>query len=188
MLAWERDDEGVGHSAARWERVADGYLFHGTEVLVLEAEIITCTFSVALGHDWVTTRVEAAAVSAAGATRLVLEADERRVWSVDGDHRPDLDGCLDVDVAATPLTNTFPIRRFADLDVGDARTTPIAWVDVPGLGVHRVDQTYERLPDRDGLAAWRYSDDEHGAFTLTVDGDGLVVDYEDLARRLRPRP
>ena len=100
---------------------------------------------------------------------------------------PDLDGCVDVDIAATPLTNTFPIRRLAHLAVGEAATSAVAWVDVPALDVTRVEQTYERLPDRDGLAAWRYSDPLHGAFVLTVDDEGLVVDYEGFARRI-PTP
>jgi hypothetical protein len=36
----------------------------------------------------------------------------------------------------------------------------------------------------DGLARWRYSDPLHGAFVLSVDTDGLVVDYEGFARRI----
>jgi len=32
-----------------------------------------------------------------------------------------------------------------------------------------------------GLDAWEYSDPTHGAFRLTVDADGLVVEYEGFA-------
>lgn len=188
MAAWERDDEAVGHSVARWEELADGYLFHGTEVLVDQTAVLSCSFSVRLDRDWVTRSVAVSAVSSSGAREHSLMADDDRLWTVDGAHRPDLDGCIDVDVAATPLTNTFPVRRLAALPVGEAVTTAIAWIDVPSLEVHRVDQTYERLPDRDGLAVWRYSDPTHGAFVLTVDEDGLVIDYEGFARRLRLQP
>ena len=87
---------------------------------------------------------------------------------------------MDVDVAATPLTNTFPIRRFADLAVGESRTTPVAWVEVPSLRVLRVEQTYERL----GSRTWRYSDPQHGAFVLEVDSDGVVDRYERFAVRI----
>lgn len=182
MVAWERDDESRGHSVARRERLADGWLFHGSEVIVGD-EALSCTFSVVVGPDWVTRRVEVWAFAAAGETRHTLEAVDGR-WTVDGEPRPDLDGCVDVDVAATPLTNTFPIRRLAHLAPGESVTTSVAWVDVPSLEVTRVDQTYERLPGRDGLACWRYSDPLQGAFVLTVDEDGLVVDYEGLARRI----
>ena len=56
----------------------------------------------------------------------------------------------------------------------------MAWVDVPALGVVRVDQTYRRV----GPRRWEYSDDAHGTFVLTVDDDGLVVDYTGMATRV----
>ncbi len=182
VVAWERDDESRGHSIARRQRLDDGWLFHGSEVLVGD-DTLSCTFSVVVGPDWVTRHVEALSVSALGEARLVLDAVDGE-WTVDGEPRPDLDGCVDVDIAATPLTNTFPIRRLAHLPIGEPVTSGVAWVDVPALGVARVDQTYVRLEDRDGLACWRYSDPDHGAFVLTVDDEGLVVDYEGFARRI----
>ena len=185
MLAGERADEARGHSVARCEAVDGGWLFHATEVLVAADEVLACCFRVRLDDRWQTVTADVTAVAAAGELTLALVADESRRWTVDGVHRPDLDGCIDVDVAATPLTNTVPIRRLDGLGVGQPVTSPVAWVDVPGLGVTQVEQTYERLPDRDGLAAWRYSDPNHGSFTLTVDDDGLVVDYEGFARRVR---
>ncbi len=39
---------------------SDGWLFHGSEVLVGE-DTLSCTFSVVVGADWVTRRVEAGA-------------------------------------------------------------------------------------------------------------------------------
>ena len=182
IVAWERADEARGHSVARVEERPDGWLFHGTEVLVGD-EKLSCTFAVVLGTDWVTRHVEVSAVSAAGETRRVLDAVDGR-WTVDGATRPDLDNYINVNIATTPLTNTFPIHRLAHLEVGEQATSGVAWVDVPALGVTCVQQTYERLDDEDGLARWRYSDPLHGAFVLSVDTDGLVVDYEGFARRI----
>jgi len=51
---------------------------------------------------------------------------------------------------------------------------------VPTSAVSRVDQTYHRLDRR----RWRSSDPKHGAFELSVDGAGLLVDYEGFASRL----
>lgn len=185
MLAWERDDEARGHSVARWQPLVDGWLFHATEVLVAEDEVLSCSFRVRLDAAWRTVAVDATSVAADGERSVSLIADDARHWTVDGVRRPDLDGCVDVDVAATPLTNTFPIRRLSKLPIGGVETSPVAWVDVPRLDVARVDQSYERLPDRAGHAAWRYSDPDHGAFTLTVDTNGLVQNYENFARRVR---
>jgi hypothetical protein len=185
MLAWERTGAARGHSAARVERLTDGWLAHGCEV-ALEGSTLACWFTVRLDADWSTRAVRVLAVSAAGDAELSLQADTSRRWTVNGVRDDRLDGCVDVDVAATPLTNTFPIQRFAALAKGEAVTTPVAWVDVPSLEVTRVDQTYERLEPRAGLHAWRYSDPLHGAFRLDVDDDGLVVTYEGFARRVEP--
>lgn len=181
--SWERDDESRGHSVARVEEHAAGWTVHGTEVLVGD-ETLACTFRVRLDPDWRTREVEVTAVDARGERRLALRAADGR-WEVDGVHDPGLDGCVDVDVAATPLTNTFPIRRLASLATGESRTSPVAWVEVPSLQVRPVAQTYRRLPPTpDGRAQWEYGDPDHGTFRLTVDEDGVVVDYEGFARRI----
>jgi uncharacterized protein len=182
-VAWERTDEWLGHSVARVEAITDGWVSHGAEVLV-GPEPMSCWFRIEVDQRWVTRRAEVLAFGGLGERRLLLEADGDRRWSRDGVRAPHLDGCLDVDVAATPLTNTFPIRRLQELPVGEAVTIPVAWVDVPALTVDRVEQTYRRL----GPSAWEYRDPQHGSFRLTVDEDGLVLDYEGLARRTVGRP
>ena len=57
IVAWERADESRGHSVALVEERLDGWLFHGSEVLVGD-ETLSCTFSVVVGTDWVTRHVE----------------------------------------------------------------------------------------------------------------------------------
>ncbi len=176
---WQRVEPGAGHSLARLERTADGWRAHGSEVLRDDGPPVACSFVVDLDHGWTTRAVQVDAVGE-HVRSVRLEADEGRRWWQDGARRPDLDGCVDVDVAATPLTNTFPVCRLADLPVGEERTAGVAWVEVPSLRVQRVDQTYRRL----GALEWEYSDPLHGAFRIAVDDDGLVVDYEGLATRV----
>ena len=180
VLAWQRSDENVGHSFARVERLPDGWLCHGSEVVAGPSATLACGFRVDLDAGWGTRAVEVWSVSRSGERRLRLTADVGGRWWRNGTRAPDLDGCIDVDVAATPLTNTFPINRLAGLAVGASATSPVAWVDVPELSATRVDQTYQRLADR----LWRYSDQRHGAFELSVDDDGLVVDYTGFASRV----
>ena len=187
VAAWERVD-GAGHSLGRLESLPAGWRCHGVEVLAGPAELLSCWFRVELDEGWHTREVVAGAVDGAGERTLALSADDRCRWTVDGTHRPDLDGCLDVDVAATPLTNTFPIRRLGALAPGDRATLSVAWVEVPDLHVVRVEQTYRRLPDSDGLPTWEYQDPQHGPFVLTVDADGLAVSYEGFARRVATLP
>ena len=182
VVAWRRADELRGHSLARLERRPDGWLGHGTEVVAGPGTLLSCGFRVEVDTGWATRTVEAWSVSEAGEAGVRLAADTDRRWWRDGVREPHLDGCLDVDVAATPLTNTFPVNRLAGLPTGATVTIPVAWVDVPGLEVTRVDQSYRRLADR----RWEYRDERHGAFQLSVDDDGLVVDYAGFATRVAP--
>lgn len=131
LVALQRADEGRGHSMARMEELPDGWLFHGTEVSIEPETTLSCGFRILLDTEGQTREVDVASVSAAGEVRLSLRVDDERRWWRNGGRDPELDGCLDVDVAATPLTNTFPIRRYEALAVGESVTTAIAWVDVP---------------------------------------------------------
>ncbi len=75
------------------------------------------------------------------AGHLKLRCDGAGNW----EGRPELDGCVDVDIAITPLTNALPIRRLA-LGPDESTTIDVAYVSVPGLAVTRAVQRYTRTP------------------------------------------
>lgn len=110
---------------------------------------------------------------------FILSTDGEGNWKVGGQERPDLYGCLDVDLGCTPSTNTLPIRRL-NLGIGASAEVTAAWVRFPDLAVETLRQRYMRLaPD-----LYRYESLESD-FTadLTVDDQGLVVDYPGGWRR-----
>jgi hypothetical protein len=126
--------------------------------------------------DWCVIGV-AATWSMAGVTRrLRLRRSASGAWSDVRGARPDLDGCVDLDITWTPLTNTLPIRRLG-LGIGERRTIEVAYIEPPNLTVKPVRQQYTRLAtDR-----WRYEGYPLGFVAdITVDEDGLVVNYPDL--------
>ncbi len=184
MYAWQRSDESTGYGVARVSAIDGGRRYQGTEVLATPAAV-SCSFTIDVTHESRPVRAIVRAFSAAGSRVVELGTDGWR-WTVDGTHRPILDGVTDVDVAATPLTNTIPIRRLGHLGVGEEAVMAVAWIDVPTLVVRRVQQTYTRLEPVDGMDAWRYEDLDHGGFTLLVDADGVVVDYQGFATRVLP--
>ena len=94
------------------------------------------------------------------------------------------DGCIDVDVMAATFTNTLPIRRL-NLAIGAAHEIRAAFIVVPSLEVQPARQRYTRL----GPNEYRYDGVETG-FTaaLTVDDNGLVIDYPALSRRVMLPP
>jgi hypothetical protein len=126
---------------------------------------------------------------------LWLATDGSARWGeMNGAHRPDLDGCYDLDLPCTPFTRSLPIRRLP-LHVGDTADITVAVVDVETLGVVPQRQRYTRLDTH----RWAFSrldeggdHDEGGddggdgptaaAVEFDVDPFGLAV---DLPRRRR---
>ncbi len=82
---------------------------------------------------------------------LWLGTDGHGRWGeVNGAHRTDLDGALDVSLACTAFTHALPIRRLP-LAVGDAAELSVLAIDVETLGVVPVTDVYERI----GTRRWR---------------------------------
>ena len=65
---------------------------------------------------------------------------------IDGRIRPDLDGCTDVDLGWSPITNVIPMRRLG-VRVGDSVELLAAWVRFPELDVVANRQRYTRVTE-----------------------------------------
>lgn len=114
--------------------------------------------------------------------RLRMSCDGAGHWC-DGDGKPvpAFDGCIDIDLAATPFTNTLPVRR-CRLRKGDTRELRMLYVPFDTL-VPAVDsQRYTCLEEAD-LYLYE-AEDRSFAAELPVDRDGLVGDYPTLFRRV----
>jgi uncharacterized protein len=141
-------------------------------------------YAILVGDDGATREARVECRHEGGAATVALEADGRGGWTVNGAPAPRLDGCLDVDLEASAVTNAFPIRRLG-LRAGERAAAPAAYVRAPDLRVERLEQSYGRDEDEDGLARYRYSAPAFGvAAVLVFDADGLVVDYPGLAVRV----
>jgi uncharacterized protein len=141
-------------------------------------------YAILVGDDGATREARVECRHEGGAVTVALEADGRGGWTVNGAPAPRLDGCLDVDLEASAVTNAFPIRRLG-LRAGERADAPAAYVRAPDLRVERLEQSYGRDEDEDGLARYRYSAPAFGvAAVLVFDADGLVVDYPGLAVRV----
>src|SRR5215218_2539409 len=92
----------------------------GPDEIIADGEIITTQFDarpirvdywIKCDPQW---RVQQIRVSAEASEPLAifLTSDTKGTWTDEqGNPRPDLEGCIDVDIMATPFTNTLPIRR-----------------------------------------------------------------------------
>jgi hypothetical protein len=131
-------------------------------------------------------RVRVELLARAGAM-LELRSDGSGRWSSgDGVAAPALAGCVDVDISATPFTNTLPIRRL-HLAPGESAEFRVVYIPVPALTPRHEIQRYACLESHGAGGRYRYESVESGfRAELAVDADGLVRDYPGLFRRRWP--
>jgi hypothetical protein len=185
-IAWRRLDLDHGLGAARVSSVPDGFGADGCDVAVDGERLWWVTWGVDVDGGWRTRSFAAAAVGPSGERDLTLVADRSGSWTREGEPAPELDGCTDVDIVSTPFTNTLPIRRLG-LAVGESADIRAAWVDVPSLELAVSTQRYTRLEPEEGVDRYRFvALDSGDAYLITVDDDGLVIDYERFAQRVVP--
>ena len=114
---------------------------------------------------------------------LTIQADGQGHWYTHtGDPLLSLEGCIDVDISATPFTNTLPIRRL-ELRPGQSAELLVAYILIPEMELLTDRQRYTSLESYAHGALYRYESLESNFIAeLPVDSDGLVIDYPSLFR------
>jgi hypothetical protein len=152
----------------------------GVVVGAVEQSPFAARFAVVCDGAWRVRRVEAALIG--DDRRIELASDGAGQWrDGDGTSRPDLSGAIDVDLPVTPFTNTLPIRRLG-LHAGESADLRVVYIRLPEFTVTTDPQRYTCLePGR----RYRYESlDSDFVREIEVDGDGLVVTYPGLFRRV----
>jgi hypothetical protein len=117
-------------------------------------------------------------------TSLELRTDGNGLWTIGGQHRAELDGCLDLDLEASVVTNTIPVHRLA-LGVDQEGESPAVFVRSNDLAVERLDHTYRRLPDAEDAFLFDYRSPRFGYHDILRFGsDGLALDYPGIGVRI----
>ena len=182
QVMWSRSDApGMEHLALIMRH--DGVGADGIVLGVEDGAAFRLRYEVRCDPRWRVRRVEINLVDDDHGLSLTANG-EGRWFDESGAAVPALDGCVDVDITATPLTNTLPIRRLA-LKQGESADIKVAYVTIPDLRVTPAEQRYTCLET--GAAGNRYRFEQMGSgFTaiLQVDADGLVEDYSELFKRV----
>ncbi len=157
-----------------------------------DAEAYSATYSLATDETGVVQRLTVRTIRAQGEQYVSLTRSEEGIWLVDrvgqgaGTVRTNFRGALDVDLASSPLFNALPVRRLG-LHRATAQDNlaqhdlPVVFVSLPGLEVSCVRQTYGTVAVGETTVV-RFASDLFEA-ELTVDADGLVLEYPGLALR-----
>ena len=181
--AWQHRVARSGFEVVYFDSRGDGCRIEGWTTAVEDGATWAVEYAIDVDAAWVTRSAAIRGRPAAGLCSALLEADGNGHWLVDGKPARRLDGCLDVDLEASALTNALPVRRLV-LPVAAGAAAPAAYVRAVGLAVERLEQTYTRTTD--DAARQRY-DYAAPAFDfearLVYDESGLALDYPGIAVR-----
>lgn len=117
---------------------------------------------------------------------LLLSLDPDGFWRTDKSDMPlaQLQGCLDIDISATPFTNTLPIRRLG-LQPGESAEIKVAYIAIPTLQISAAQQRYTCLAHSPDYSLYRFESlADNFSADIRVDADGLVVEVPGLFRRV----
>jgi hypothetical protein len=181
--AWKHRHARDGFEVAFFEVLEVGYRVLGSTAAVEDGSTWTVTYDIELDHRWKTSHASITCRSARGMCQTVLETDGFGHWRVDGVAAPALDGCLDVDLESSALTNAFPVHRL-DLGIGQHAAAPAAYVRVDGLAVSRLEQSYDRIADGTNGQRYHYAAPIFEfSCQLAYDDTGLLIEYPGIADR-----
>jgi uncharacterized protein len=176
--AWE----GVGLEHLHFIHEERGVMAEGVVLGVSDGQPFRVNYRVRCDAQWRVREVELSLLVSRW-RELRLAADGNGHWTDgDGQSIAALEGCIDADLSITPFTNSLPIRRLK-LKPGESGELLAAYVSAMEMKVSPSRQRYTCL--QSGL--YRYEDEgPYRGFSadLTVDVDGLVIDYPGLFRRL----
>jgi hypothetical protein len=184
-VVWEAR-QWLGLEHLRLEEHAREMAAYGTVLMVEENQPLRMHYVVRCALDWAVRNVFIRLDGHVG-PEVRLAADGAGHWTRTSRPLAKLDGCIDVDIAATPFTNTLPIRRLG-LKLDESAEIKVAYITIPELLVSAARQRYTCLEAQPEGSRYRYESLDSG-FTaeITVDADGLVVDYQNLWQRRWPR-
>ncbi len=174
-ILWRRLDR-PGHESARIFLDNGFWQLEGTAVFAFDGQPCCLEYQISCDSDWQTVHAQINGWVGLETIGIDISADAARNWTMNGLEIPMVNGCIDLDLNFSPVTNLIPIRRM-DLEIGQATEVKAAWLRFPEFTMVPLEQIYRRV----GPAVYRY-EAIGGSFTadLAINAAGMVVHYPNL--------
>ena len=155
----------------------------GTAVFLSDDRPCRLCYLIACDASWNTLRGSVSGWVGDENVSIEIAVDANQHWQLNGADRSAVDGCIDLDLNFSPVTNLLPIRRL-NLKIGEHAEVKAAWLRFPSFELEPLSQVYTRLDE----FTYRYSSGggefvrdltvNEVASSLTIRGSGRL--------RLRP--
>jgi len=172
---WRRLDM-PGKESCCLASMGGGWRIAGFAAFVEEEGPWMLTYTISCDEAW---RTLSAEVRGWGGERIIdvrIAREPSGIWRLNGEVRPAVEGCIDIDLNFSPSTNLLPIRRL-DQAVGESAGVRAAWLRFPSFELEPLEQSYTRV----GTNLYRY-ESAGGSFVAPVEVDdrGLVRRYGEI--------
>lgn len=174
-IIWRRLDT-PGHESARMFLLDSSWHLSGTAVFVHERQPCRLDYLLRCDLQWQTSSAKVAGWVGNKMIDIEVLVDANRRWSLNGEECVEVNGCIDLDLNFSPITNLLPIRRL-NLAVRQQVTVTAAWLSFPSFRFEQLEQMYRRV----GVSSYYY-ESAGGSFVadLDVNDVGFVTRYGDL--------
>ncbi|WP_054704268.1 putative glycolipid-binding domain-containing protein [Bacillus sp. JCM 19041] len=151
----------------------------GTIIYVDDEKAHTVNYEIKMESNWVTRQLSVQIDH--GETRTLFSDGNGKWLNEEGLPLADLNGAIDVDIEATPSSNTLPINR-ENWELGEEKTFEMVYVAIPELHLTKVKQMYTYERKEEGLRYFKYECRGYET-VICVDEDGFVVHYPNVFSR-----
>lgn len=174
----------LGMEQLHIENSSSGMTADGVVVGVREGKPFRARYQIDTDRAWQVQQIKVELLNSGGKT-LALRSDRSGHWlRSDDTELPELEHCIDIDLSATPFTNTLAIRRLG-LQPGEKCDLNVVYVAVPEMEVRAVPQRYTCLEISSQGGMYRYEAIlRNFSVDLLVDRHGLVIEYPKAFRRV----
>lgn len=173
-IIWRRLDI-PGHEAVRVQRSGDGWYLDGGAVFLYEGKPCRLEYLIECDLEWRTVSALIDGWLDGSSINYPIKASKGNIWRRRGMEISEVEGCIDIDLNFSPVTNLLPIKRL-NLDVGQSETVRAAWLRFPSFALEPLEQVYTRTSE----FIYNYRSGTGFETEITVDGFGLPVEYAGL--------
>ena len=178
--AWQHRDARLGFEVAWFQPAGRGFHLSGCTTGAEDGQTWVISYAIELDETWTTRSARITGQSASGIRHARLKADGHGRWRVDGQAASHLDGCLDVDLESSAMTNALPVHRMG-LRAGDRASAPAAYVRAPDLRIERLEENIGAASVE--LTSGDLRDIENAASTITLKGARYAEAQERMIDR-----
>lgn len=142
---------------------------------------VQLNYQIEMDRSWRTKLVNI--YSKSGQSLQLNSIDSGKWADKNGTIMAELDGAVDVDLSATPFTNSLPVNRF-NWKPNQQRVLEMVYISAPSLEVFKMKQTYTFIELKGEVRIFNFKSPGFESF-ISVDEKGFVVDYPGLFVRRR---